>query len=54
MCRYHSQDLRAQPLAAYSIFGRVVDYGTVRHMVERESAGPGRGISGGQAQRVAL
>ncbi|XP_006454827.1 hypothetical protein AGABI2DRAFT_182792 [Agaricus bisporus var. bisporus H97] len=42
------------PEGTTNIFGRVVDYGAVRNMMERESAGPKRGISGGQAQRIAL
>ncbi|KXN84813.1 Putative multidrug export ATP-binding/permease protein YgaD [Leucoagaricus sp. SymC.cos] len=42
------------PEGMTSMFGRVVDYGVVKHAVQENAGGPGRGISGGQAQRVAL
>lgn len=43
---YQSRDL--------SMFGRVVDYGAVKYAMDSRSGSPSRGISGGQAQRVAL
>ncbi|KAL9715679.1 hypothetical protein Ac2012v2_000122 [Leucoagaricus gongylophorus] len=42
------------PEGTTSMFGRVVDYGAVKYAMESRSGSPSRGISGGQAQRVAL
>ncbi|KAF5355839.1 hypothetical protein D9756_004318 [Leucocoprinus leucothites] len=42
------------PEGTTSVFGRVVDYGTVKRVMEGNARSPGRGVSGGQAQRIAL
>ncbi|KAJ3574984.1 hypothetical protein NP233_g1402 [Leucocoprinus birnbaumii] len=42
------------PEGTTSVFGRVVDYGAVKHAMGGSSGSPGRGVSGGQAQRIAL
>ncbi|KAF9448852.1 P-loop containing nucleoside triphosphate hydrolase protein [Macrolepiota fuliginosa MF-IS2] len=42
------------PEGMTSIFGRVVDYGAVKHAVEENAGKPGRAVSGGQEQRIAL